>query len=670
MKNLTKKLISFSIAIVSLLFFCIISTFSLLTVKADELVVKSFDNTDVLEDLQTSSDVNGNAFDISNYGFDSSRALSIQTVVEYGYTYDSAKNSSYGIYIYIYNPDNLTIQPTSSGNQVTMAISFYENGNGKTYEKFNLSYCGQTQGKYANLFYKYKLVDHVGADGKTLYERVNPDCRRYVFGALYLELGNVVQSYEFGRDCTFTGYAKGCGPDESAENTLTGTVKSTTTVHLNVKDTYYRPGVEYKNDTQMQLNSVYFAVPNDILNEYPALDNVLVSWNEQKTKPILVTDNSTIKSVVQTNRNSGSKTFSGYSIYGNPKITSSTNVVNHYSYDWAYNPTSGFCHATENAVIYDKFQYLFYTEDLNTPLSGDELLSYIDIFKDNGVYDLKNIDRVTIGHRSLPVHLFDNVDEGRKQGFNSFNINRNTDYTLEILKDQRPRFWSAIFGPKEELTQPDEYKNINAIQRVSLSDFLQPGNKDFSKDFLIAKDNVSAFVDYVTQESLDGKTTFLCRFAVTDYYSSPFSFVAEGSGSTPMGTDGYLCQETIFFDFNVITLTFADDNNRYLTVPAVANPIDIVSDLTPPADDYEKSDDLFFPGDNFFSDDNESWWDKLLTTLKWIGIILLAIGLLIVLSIFFPVLKPIFKVIGKVLWFIVTLPYQCAKWLIKVIKRE
>jgi hypothetical protein len=63
----------------------------------------NFDNTDVLEDL-SSSTVNGKPFDIKNYPFDETKPVQIISFVEYCYSYRANKRDNYGLYLYVYNP--------------------------------------------------------------------------------------------------------------------------------------------------------------------------------------------------------------------------------------------------------------------------------------------------------------------------------------------------------------------------------------------------------------------------------------------------------------------------------------------------------------------------------------------------------------------------------------
>ena len=99
----------------------------------------------------------------------------------------------------------------------------------------------------------------------------------------------------------------------------------------------------------------------------------------------------------------------------------------------------------------------------------------------------------------------------------------------------------------------------------------------------------------------------------------------------------YVAQQSVFFDFDVIDLTFNKDG-VYTVIPVVSDPIDIVNDLTSPTD---------------MGDDG----------LGILGIILLILGVIVVLVVFMPVLPYIAK---GVVW-LVCLPFRAIAGLCKSI---
>ena len=74
----------------------------------------------------------------------------------------------------------------------------------------------------------------------------------------------------------------------------------------------------------------------------------------------------------------------------------------------------------------------------------------------------------------------------------------------------------------------------------------------------------------------------LFRFAVTDYYASTARFDYENDEMSD--PDGYVAQETMFFDFKVISLTFRDELEKETVIGVVSTPLDIVNGVEPSPD--------------------------------------------------------------------------------------
>ena len=145
-----------------------------------------FDKTNVMEDL-TGATVNGEPFNLLNYPFDSSGVVKhpeIMNVVEYCYSFQENARGNYGLYLYFYNPQALDIDTDSAANRVHIAVEWTTNKDGEVvpskYDYFDLKFCSMSEGaSYARLFYKFRVIDHVGEDGNTIAERVNSNERRY-----------------------------------------------------------------------------------------------------------------------------------------------------------------------------------------------------------------------------------------------------------------------------------------------------------------------------------------------------------------------------------------------------------------------------------------------------------------------------------------------------------
>ncbi|MBR4419316.1 MAG: hypothetical protein IKT32_00385, partial [Clostridia bacterium] len=201
--------------------------------------VAKLDETDVLEDLR--SDEN---FDLNHYPFDKKGKLTLLSFNEYCYSFYEDNSANYGLYLYVYNPQALDIVTDSALNRIQMAVSYDANGRPNDYENFTLRFCSvSNEHDYYRLFYKFKVVDHVSADGLTLRERVNSNERRYDVSSVELLTDGNLNAIDYGVSKTFyfSGFASGYGPNpEEKESTLTCSWEKLETVELDVHHTYWR----------------------------------------------------------------------------------------------------------------------------------------------------------------------------------------------------------------------------------------------------------------------------------------------------------------------------------------------------------------------------------------------------------------------------------------------
>ena len=96
------------------------SLISPITAQAIVLSENNVDNTEIEDDL---SDL-----DWSEYPPDNKGTIKIIEFVEYCYTDNVFKQSHYGLYLYIYNPMQLSFSPNEGANVINMATSYDDNG--------------------------------------------------------------------------------------------------------------------------------------------------------------------------------------------------------------------------------------------------------------------------------------------------------------------------------------------------------------------------------------------------------------------------------------------------------------------------------------------------------------------------------------------------------------
>ena len=205
---------------------------------------------------------------------------------------------------------------------------------------------------YEGLFYKFK-VWLTEEQKQWMLQIINSSDRVYrVSGIELLTKGDLnATEYTVATTYHYSGYASGYGSNANAENTLKYYSEQAEVLTLDVHATQYRPkGTNGKNDyTQDSLHSVYFAVPNEVLNKYGAMSAVHATWLNAVLKPALVTGNQNAYNAIvgQLGKNIGKETNAfDYGYLGAYKVTLSgtTGLLQSYShsgfsYNFNHNPT-------------------------------------------------------------------------------------------------------------------------------------------------------------------------------------------------------------------------------------------------------------------------------------------------------------------------------------------
>lgn len=633
MKNL-KKIAAIFIAVFFLLF----------SFTSSAEILKSIDETPVLDDLKTST-IGGKPFNLNDYVFDTKKRIQTLAIIEYGYTYYKQDMDHYGLYLYLFNPSKLAIQSTSDKNKVQIATKYDTSEKPVDYTKFSLKFINKSEESgYEGMFYKYKIVDNKDTIKNMARDFQSKNSyRRYDLSGFELSIynpnnGSIVSvEYALGSTCKFTGFAKGCDLDTSKESTLDCKIDTLETIKLDVKSTYYRTeSSSLGKDHQNQLTSVYFSVDNDILEEYGKLQKIKAEWNEQKTTPMIVTSDTEMgyKLRAYLDKDIGEHTDALEYTLGYGRNTSvSTNIT----YKWSYNIKNGnigsalapmwISSANQCPVI----DYVFFVDDATKDaVSSEALKSWINTY-------------------NWFEHFYeDNVDEGRTKGYNCVEIDADEKFDLLSYTSNHSwwdrfldyGFWASITGkvPKE-----DSVYAVEPIHKVEDSEILGT-SASISNDLLINENDVNLFKEYVAEAKLKNQTTYLFRFATTDYFSGMLSVEQKGQSGIKNNTT-YMAQETVFLDFDIIELTFLKAG-EYTVIPVVSNPIDIIGDITAPVE-------------------YEGW--EWLETLKRILKIILMVVLVMVIAF---VLMPIWPYIIEFVIWIISLPIKLIKEIIKTFKKK
>ena len=623
-----------------------------------------FDSTSVLDDLQ-SSKVNGKPFDIADYPFNESKDIQVISFVEYCYSYKANLRDNYGLYVYIYNPKGLNLSTNEKQNKIQMAVAYDAEGNPTDYAKFSLEFCSKVEsGDYKNLFYKFKVIDHK-VNGTTFSDRVNSNARRYDVSGVEITTYGSSTATEYGVCGTyiFTGFAEGYGPDANAKSTLSCDVEYLETIELSVKHTFYRSETSaLGSGHQNQLDTVYFSVPKRFLDTYGTLQRIKAEWYEYKTKEILVTSN--------TDFYNAASPYIGVPLGNSPNEYGLYEYVEDIGYSlgigagkagdmyvaqWGWNLGDGYLHVPTN-ILY----YMFLVDDIEEydPYAETKTVGGI---QSNDLYEyIKNYrksytsGKLPIKDGTISADLFESdIDDSRKmnnengvikKGYSYYDFDADVDLqTLQSWSSTSPSFWDnwLNFGLGAAFTGgPNEAsKTVAPIQILKASD-LTGTNAEIAERLLVNVNDVEAIkAEYNNAVTVSGtndeeKVVVLFRFATSDYYSEPVDIIEPNAGflwsDKHYEGEAYIAQESVFFDFDIIQLTFNKDG-EYTVIPVVSSPIDIVNDITPPVN----------------MPDEVDWWKIALA-------LILVVLLLVLLA---PVLPYIIQGIG---W-VVMLPVKAVK---------
>ena len=571
----------------------------------------SFHDTNVLDDL-LSSTVNGKPFDVRDYPFDETGEVQVISLIEYCYSYKANQRDNYGLYIYVYNPKGLNLSTDSKRNKIQMAVSYDAEGNPDDYEKFSLEYCSKVEsGDYKNLFYKYKVIDRK-IDGQTFDQRVNSNERCYDISGIELAVhgSGTVTEYHVGTTYRFTGYAAGYGPNGNTQSTLTCESEKLETISLNVKHTFYRSetstlGAGHQN----QLDTVYFTVPKSYIEEYGKLQRIKAEWYEYKTKDILVTSNAAF--------------YNAAKAYIGVPLANAPNKYGQYPYQedigysvgidagkagdmyvakWGWNLGEGYFHVPTN-VLY----YMFYVSDIEEydpyskkVISGGVESNVLYEYIRNYAKTFEN-GRLPIKNGTISADLFESdIDESRKvdnengkiqMGYSYYDFDADLDLqVLSSWSDSDPSFWDnwKHFGLGAAFTGgPEEASRVVAPIQILQADDLDGSDANVSERLLVNIKDVDSIQETYTKATANDEVVVLFRFATSDYYAQSATIIEPGVGF--LGADkkyenqAYIASESVFFDFDIIQLTF-NKEGIYTVIPVVADPIDAIGGITPPVD--------------------------------------------------------------------------------------
>ena len=596
-------------------------------------VQTAYENTNVLDNLEGST-IGGKEFDIADYPHNDSGVPQIISFVEFCYSYYADRQADYGLYIYVYNPQDIAFDMATDRNKIQLTY-----GDRQSYSKYTLEFLNYSgKAGYEGRFYKFR-IRLSDAERLDILNTVDDNGRVYKISGIELSYNGTVTEYVCAQTYTYTGYAEGYGSELATGDTLACKVDGFNKyLTLDVRSTYYRPdgsnGSENKQDT---LHSVYFSVPNEIIREYGVMTAVHATWLNAYTAPIFVTGNKDY--------------YNGFmELVGkdNPE-TDYAFHTNEMGRSWGgfyfVNYSHGYNYSNSVDTVLSKLNYVFYAEngDADTyTLPAEELLGdsktgkkgWFETYTQNFSGELVN-DKYSAA-------LFESVDSS----FTDKTITSDDTFSLTSVTTSQ-NLWQKIWGMSTYYTNT---YTMSAIQDVTLEAMDNAlSEKQFCDEYFVAESDYDELYSYVKMAKSRDETVYLFRYYQSEYFAVELSegmyetgFYTQTVGDMTMpaygrhyekkDTNAYLCQMWVQLDFDIIDLTFTKDNVDTV-IPVIMSPMDIAADGTPPL---------------VTTDDGLKWWQILLAIIALIVIIwlLLKFAPAFVYAVFKIVAWP-FKAIAK-----------------------
>ena len=633
------------------------SAFSIESGAAD--AVTSYDTSPIESDMANMEE--------ADYPANPLGECSIIGFMENCYSEDGAHKEYYGLYVYVYNPTEKELKFDEGKNQIQISTGFGADGKANSFDNRGLTFLDHTDN---HRFYKFKVTK-----GNELYSVENEYStkwngkRRYEITSLDVHfVGNddSEESIGISKIYEFTGYAAYMQSLDNPISTLECKFYGKQDIHLQVYDTHYR--FAHKGDYLYDdLQSVYFSVPQEYISQWGDMCEIKAEWYQYRTAPMFVTSDAEAYSALfeMINRYVSEKGcghgedpgFRGCDcVEGDSSIQTywrvlweeyTENMVT-YPYlkiiwDKGYNGKCAldFTDSLDYGDGYEsltQIDWLFFVENIvendDYDISSDEVKAYIKKYANR----FPTQDKM---HDKYPVELFEREDGDGYRG-KTFTIDDVENYT-DANKDQSKwnEFWFGV-----ELDSTLEYSPIQLISEGDL--YLDEAT--FSNKYFVDDEDAADVIKYAQESYEKGELPYLLRFAKSDYYSSYARFDLAGDSVMVEDPNGYVAQEMVYLDFDILSLGFTRDKGYTKTVVGVvATSIDIINGLTAPEGLVE----------------DEEWWQKIMMVLALIAVVVILIFFSGPLGVVFKIIWTGVVYILKILLSILTIPIRIIGWFFK-----
>lgn len=545
-----------------------------------ETSVEGFDSTSIYDDLKDAS-ILGKTFDINDYPANENGTPELLAFVEFAFSLKHEYQPYYGLYLYVYYPQgNLLV--SSELNKVEMANK-YEGDEAVNWSKYTLQFLDKD---YNGVLYKFKVLDSKAEPEHTIAETfgrvaMSSTKRRYDISGIELhQNGNVsATEYGIGGTWTITGYSQGMHDSSAEQSTLQSVATFENTLKLDVHSTCFRAWQNVGNTIADQLSSVYFSVDNKIEQEYDRLyalkfeafkylsspifgihkkyqpfDGLLLDY-EQIYKNLLNQQALTVEEVKQLDKYSslswsfvedGGGGGVYYSIY--PEI----GIIN------------------QSAKYLDRLGLVFQVDETcNNEITSEQLMGAMVDFSEKHGKDVRSkYSSILFSDFYYSYALnFRNVENGNNIGKTVYWDDK------DVIEGSLTRFdfWDTLLALFNYTA--DDTQDFDVFVKVTYDEIKSLSTEQISHQYLICENDVETFRTYVREQNEINKSVYLFRFDVDTYFTEQVACAS--------GICGYVAQEPIYLDFDIISLTY-DKAGVQTVIPVVSNPIDIIAGIEPP----------------------------------------------------------------------------------------
>lgn len=522
----------------------------------------------------------GETFDPADYPKNTSdTGIYLLTVNEAGYS--TSDMSDYGFYIYLYNPSGQAISVASERNRIQLATAWNDDDGATDYAKFYLEFVSvSSEEGYEYVFYKAKVGTRVDSTvGIENYITVSK--RLYDISGIEIQRLNAYSAIEYtvGMRYAYSG--------TEAKNNKTCQASKIDTISAEVYPTYFRTESASQVNHTNQLNAVYFNVSKEYWEKYTNLYAIKYSMYEYRTTPVIVTDNADVYSellkwqFISVGEYDASNSLALYS-----EPTSAGTGTHTWVYPWSYNVEQKFnaSYIVASEEICDQISWMFYESD-EIELRQENVTSQemIDFWNAN-----RASSTIVYDPNLLTTEGVSDVYPDRKAGYQETTAYFDDTFRMESYDETHNWLQKLldynIFNGGAGTNTSDTYDGIQAIEQVAASD-AKLDAEVLAKKYFINSNDATQFKQIVEEGIKKNMVTVVFRFAVTDYFSEEVT--AKIDGKVVDGTT-YRAEQTVFLDFDIISLTFEKDMNYYV-IPVSSSPTDIIGGIDSPQVDKDAS---------------------------------------------------------------------------------